>query len=57
VRVGEAYGGPRSADAPQRHYFGDRICTDLNPLCYNSVTGQGQLPGLVLACTTVWTAV
>ena len=30
-----------------------QACTDLNSLCYNSVSGQGQLLWVGLACTTV----
>jgi hypothetical protein len=29
-------------------------CTDLNSLCYNSFTGQGQLLWVGLACITVF---
>ena len=31
----------------------DRTCTDLNSLCYNSFTGQGQLLWVRVACSTV----
>ena len=29
-------------------------CTDLNSLCYNSFTGQGQLLWVRVACSTVF---
>jgi hypothetical protein len=30
------------------------VCTDLNSLCYNSLTGQGQLLWVHVACRTVF---
>jgi hypothetical protein len=30
-----------------------QVCTDRNCLCYNSVSGQGQLLWLVFACSAV----
>jgi hypothetical protein len=30
------------------------VCTDLNFLCYNSFTGQGQLLWVRVACSTVF---
>jgi hypothetical protein len=36
-------GGSTKATSEPTAPLWDRTCTDLNSLCYNSVTGQGQL--------------
>ena len=32
----------------------DSTCTDLNSLCYNSVTEHGQMLGVAIACGRFW---
>jgi hypothetical protein len=43
---------PRKCSSISPHSY--RICTDLNWLCYNSFSGQGQLLWVGVACSTVF---
>jgi len=49
-----ARSGSAERTSPAFAPISGRTCTDLNSLCYNSFTGQGQLLWVRVACSTVF---